>query len=157
MPLIDLRPDAEGNDEGHPLLTSPTAHVPAAEANGTTNFNALTDERLARHLAATDADVVVATRPAWWSASPRSAPTAICGSARSTGCTRPTSRRSAPPATRPSPGSTRSPPSRRPTRRPTAATCRTSPPCCARCPTACPPRRSNPPTARPSWWSPRAG
>ncbi|GHJ30597.1 glycosyl transferase family 1 [Streptomyces hygroscopicus subsp. sporocinereus] len=70
-PLIDLRPhegtaDAtrtRGGDLGHPLLTRPSAHVPAAEARGTTNFNALTDERVADHLRHTDADVVIATRP----------------------------------------------------------------------------------------------
>ncbi|MET8177854.1 glycosyltransferase family 4 protein [Streptomyces sp. NPDC005336] len=64
-PLIDKRPDAAAgsNDLGNPLLTRPSAHVPAAEAKGTTNFNALTDQRIAAHLARTDADVVIATRP----------------------------------------------------------------------------------------------
>ncbi|MEU8822178.1 glycosyltransferase family 4 protein [Streptomyces sp. NPDC048636] len=64
-PLIDQRPAPDGGstDLGHPLLTRPSAHVPAAEANGTVNFNALTDERLAAHLHGTDADVVIATRP----------------------------------------------------------------------------------------------
>ncbi|QKV93240.1 glycosyltransferase [Streptomyces sp. NA02950] len=64
-PLIDQRPDAEGGstDLGHPLLERPSAHVPAAEAKGTVNFNALTDERIADHLDRTDADVVIATRP----------------------------------------------------------------------------------------------
>ncbi|MBL1099336.1 glycosyltransferase [Streptomyces coffeae] len=64
-PLIDQRPAAEGRstDLGHPLLERPSAHVPAAEAQGTVNFNALTDERIAAHLHGTDADVVIATRP----------------------------------------------------------------------------------------------
>ncbi|MEU4890789.1 glycosyltransferase family 4 protein [Streptomyces sp. NPDC044780] len=65
-PLIDLRPHedaARSADLGHPLLTRPSAHIPAAEARGTTNFNALTDERVADYLGRTDADVVIATRP----------------------------------------------------------------------------------------------
>ncbi|MEU0808810.1 glycosyltransferase family 4 protein [Streptomyces sp. NPDC005970] len=62
-PLIDRRPDAETSDADDPLLTRPTAHIPAAEAKGTTNFNALTDQRIAAYLADTDADVVIATRP----------------------------------------------------------------------------------------------
>ncbi|WP_432252901.1 glycosyltransferase family 4 protein [Streptomyces sp. HNM1019] len=69
-PLIDLRPHEDPPragrrtaDLGHPLLTRPSAHVPAAEARGTTNFNALTDERVAVYLDRTDADVVIATRP----------------------------------------------------------------------------------------------
>ncbi|EXU67139.1 glycosyl transferase [Streptomyces sp. PRh5] len=69
-PLIDLRPQEDrphagrrGADLGHPLLTRPSAHIPAAEARGTTNFNALTDERVAEYLDRTDADVVIATRP----------------------------------------------------------------------------------------------
>ncbi|MEU1803904.1 glycosyltransferase family 4 protein [Streptomyces sp. NPDC019937] len=64
-PLIDQRPGAprESSDLGNPLLQQPSAHVPAAESKGTVNFNALTDQRLAAYLAATDADVVIATRP----------------------------------------------------------------------------------------------
>ncbi|MET7932575.1 glycosyltransferase family 4 protein [Streptomyces sp. NPDC005322] len=64
-PLIDKRPDAAtgSSDLDDPLLTWPSAQVPAAEAKGTTNFNALTDQRVADHLARTDADVVIATRP----------------------------------------------------------------------------------------------
>ncbi|MBI0295550.1 glycosyltransferase, partial [Streptomyces sp. PRKS01-29] len=54
---------ARAADLGHPLLTRPSAHIPAAEARGTTNFNALTDERVAEYLDRTDADVVIATRP----------------------------------------------------------------------------------------------
>ncbi|GAA3361155.1 glycosyltransferase family 4 protein [Streptomyces antimycoticus] len=65
-PLIDQRPHEDGaraNDLGHPLLSRPSAHIPDAEARGTTNFNALTDERVAGYLDRTDADVVIATRP----------------------------------------------------------------------------------------------
>ncbi|WP_143675802.1 glycosyltransferase family 4 protein, partial [Streptomyces milbemycinicus] len=62
-PLIDRRPDAKGSDADNPLLEQPTSHIPAAEAKGTTNFNALTDQRIAAYLADTDADVVIATRP----------------------------------------------------------------------------------------------
>ncbi|GAB2610024.1 glycosyltransferase family 4 protein [Streptomyces capparidis] len=62
-PLIDLRAGAKPNDVGDPLLDQPSALVPAAESNGTKTFNALTDQRLAAHLAASDADVVIATRP----------------------------------------------------------------------------------------------
>jgi glycosyltransferase involved in cell wall biosynthesis len=64
-PLIDQRPGAprESSDLGNPLLEQVSAYVPAAESRGTVNFNALTDQRLAAYLAATDADVVIATRP----------------------------------------------------------------------------------------------
>ncbi|WP_431042764.1 glycosyltransferase family 4 protein [Streptomyces sp. P1-3] len=63
VPLIERRPGARSSDARDPGLSRPTAHVPAAEANGTKNFNALTDERVAAYLAATDADAVIATRP----------------------------------------------------------------------------------------------
>ncbi|MDX3226453.1 glycosyltransferase family 4 protein [Streptomyces sp. ME19-01-6] len=62
-PLIDRRPDEKASDADNPLLHQPTSHIPAAEAKGTTNFNALTDQRIAAYLADTDADVVIATRP----------------------------------------------------------------------------------------------
>ncbi|TGA86614.1 glycosyltransferase family 4 protein, partial [Streptomyces palmae] len=62
-PLIDLRSGVRSGDKGHPLLSQPSAHVPAAEAGGTKNFNALTDQRLSAFLAATDAEAVIATRP----------------------------------------------------------------------------------------------
>ncbi|MFI1331405.1 glycosyltransferase [Streptomyces sp. NPDC020845] len=62
-PLIDRRPEAKGSDADNALLEQPTSHIPAAEAKGTTNFNALTDQRIAAYLADTDADVVIATRP----------------------------------------------------------------------------------------------
>ncbi|MFK4182596.1 glycosyltransferase family 4 protein [Streptomyces sparsogenes] len=63
VPLIEQRPEAKGSDANDPLLTRPTSRIPAAEAKGTTNFNALTDQRVAAYLADTDADVVIATRP----------------------------------------------------------------------------------------------
>ncbi|UFQ15301.1 MULTISPECIES: glycosyltransferase family 4 protein [Streptomyces] len=61
-PLIDRREDASRNDLGSALLGTPSALVPAAEAHGA-GFDGLTDRRVARFLARTDADVVVATRP----------------------------------------------------------------------------------------------
>ncbi|MBB5939564.1 glycosyltransferase family 4 protein [Streptomyces zagrosensis] len=63
VPLIDLRPNSRTSDVGNPLLKQITPRIPPAEANGTVNFNALTDERMAAYLADTDADAVIATRP----------------------------------------------------------------------------------------------
>ena len=63
VPLVDQRSHARPNDRGDQLLRQPTARIPAAEANGTINFNALTDRRVAEYLASTDANVVIATRP----------------------------------------------------------------------------------------------
>ncbi|MFE7121347.1 glycosyltransferase family 4 protein [Streptomyces sp. NPDC057654] len=60
--LLDKRPDVNGNVAEDPLLDQPTALIPPVEAKGA-QFNALTDRTLADHLARTDADVVVATRP----------------------------------------------------------------------------------------------
>ncbi|MFF5716291.1 glycosyltransferase [Streptomyces buecherae] len=60
--LIDLR-KGRASDADNPLLKQITPRIPAAEANGTVNFNALTDERVAAFLDTTDADVVIATRP----------------------------------------------------------------------------------------------
>ncbi|MEU1310003.1 glycosyltransferase [Streptomyces cinnamoneus] len=59
--LIDRRAE-KGADRDHPLLAQDSKHVPPVEAKGA-HFSALTDERVAEHLATTDADVVVATRP----------------------------------------------------------------------------------------------
>ncbi|MEU7134561.1 glycosyltransferase family 4 protein [Streptomyces sp. NPDC046261] len=59
--LIDRRPE-KGADRDHPLLTQDSQYVPPVEAKGA-HFSALTDQRVAEHLAQTDADVVVATRP----------------------------------------------------------------------------------------------
>ncbi|MFF8813841.1 glycosyltransferase family 4 protein [Streptomyces pactum] len=63
VPLIELRRRVPGSDARNPLRSRPSRYVPEAEAGGTKNFNALTDERLAEYLAATDADAVIATRP----------------------------------------------------------------------------------------------
>ncbi|MGW1195565.1 glycosyltransferase family 4 protein [Streptomyces sp. NPDC002536] len=59
--LIDQRPD-EGADRDHELLAQESTYIPAVEAKGA-HFSALTDQRVAEHLARTDADVVIATRP----------------------------------------------------------------------------------------------
>lgn len=59
--LIDNRPE-EGVDRDDPLLAQDSAYIPPKEAKGA-HFSALTDRRVAEHLAQTDADVVVATRP----------------------------------------------------------------------------------------------
>ncbi|MEV4433551.1 glycosyltransferase family 4 protein [Streptomyces sp. NPDC049585] len=59
--LIDQRTD-KGIDLDDPLLRQDSEYVPPAEAKGA-HFSALTDRRVAAHLAATDADVVIATRP----------------------------------------------------------------------------------------------
>ncbi|MFI9720382.1 glycosyltransferase family 4 protein [Streptomyces sp. NPDC052396] len=59
--LIDNRPE-DGADRDNPLLEQESAYIPPKEAKGA-HFSALTDQRVAEHLAQTDADVVVATRP----------------------------------------------------------------------------------------------
>ncbi|MFI9203621.1 glycosyltransferase family 4 protein [Streptomyces sp. NPDC053048] len=59
--LIDQRAE-KGADRDNPLLKQDSQYIPPVEAKGA-HFNALTDQRLAAHLAETDADVVVATRP----------------------------------------------------------------------------------------------
>jgi len=60
-PLIDVR--AGGRDVGNPLHNERSRFVPPAEELFN-QYSRLTDERLATHLATTDADVVVGTRPA---------------------------------------------------------------------------------------------
>ncbi|MCC3774293.1 glycosyltransferase family 4 protein [Streptomyces sp. UNOB3_S3] len=59
--LIDQRPD-KGADLDDALLAQDSQYIPPVEAKGA-HFSALTDHRVAEHLAATDADVVIATRP----------------------------------------------------------------------------------------------
>ncbi|MEU1374413.1 glycosyltransferase family 4 protein [Streptomyces triculaminicus] len=59
--LIDQRAE-KGADRENALLTQDSGYIPPVEAKGA-HFNALTDQRVAAHLAETDADVVVATRP----------------------------------------------------------------------------------------------
>jgi glycosyltransferase involved in cell wall biosynthesis len=63
IPLVDERPDAESYDGGHELMSRPSAVVPPTEVLAH-RYTALTDERLRAFLDTTDADVVVATRPA---------------------------------------------------------------------------------------------
>ncbi|MFC5721835.1 glycosyltransferase family 4 protein [Streptomyces gamaensis] len=59
--LIDTRAE-HGADRDNELLQQESALVPPVEAKGA-HFSALTDKRVAEHLARTDADVVIATRP----------------------------------------------------------------------------------------------
>ncbi|MFI1480870.1 glycosyltransferase family 4 protein [Streptomyces sp. NPDC020747] len=63
VPLVDERPDAPTYDGGNPLMARPSAVVPPAEVLAH-RYNELADERLRGFLDGTDADVVVATRPA---------------------------------------------------------------------------------------------
>ncbi|MGX5184894.1 glycosyltransferase family 4 protein [Streptomyces avermitilis] len=62
-PLVDERPDAATFDGEHELMARPSAVVPPAEVLAH-RYTALTDERLRKFLAETEADVVIATRPA---------------------------------------------------------------------------------------------
>ncbi|RLU83967.1 glycosyl transferase family 1 [Streptomyces griseocarneus] len=59
--LIDTRAET-GADRDNALLQQDSTLIPPVEAKGA-HFSALTDKRVAEHLARTDADVVVATRP----------------------------------------------------------------------------------------------
>ncbi|WP_216590725.1 glycosyltransferase family 4 protein [Streptomyces brasiliscabiei] len=63
VPLVDERPDARTYDGGHELMSRPSALVPPDEVLAH-RYTALTDERLRAFLDSTDADVLVATRPA---------------------------------------------------------------------------------------------
>ncbi|MER6155050.1 glycosyltransferase family 4 protein [Streptomyces sp. NPDC001868] len=63
VPLVDERPDADTYDGGHELMSRPSAVVPPTEVLAH-RYTALTDERLRAFLDTTDADVVIATRPA---------------------------------------------------------------------------------------------
>ncbi|KPI22780.1 glycosyl transferase group 1 [Actinobacteria bacterium OK074] len=58
--LVDTR--ADGADAGHPDLARPAAFFPRAEIRYG-QYSALTDRRIAEHLARVEADVVVGTRP----------------------------------------------------------------------------------------------
>ncbi|MBT2384830.1 glycosyltransferase family 4 protein [Streptomyces sp. ISL-11] len=63
-PLVDLREDTEGDEYAAPLNQRPSEIFRDERIdNGRMAATALTDERVAAHLAATDADVVIATRP----------------------------------------------------------------------------------------------
>ncbi|TRO64998.1 glycosyltransferase family 4 protein [Streptomyces sp. IB201691-2A2] len=63
VPLVDERDDAPTYDGGNPLMARPSTVVPPAEVLAH-RYTELTDERLRDFLNGTDADVVVATRPA---------------------------------------------------------------------------------------------
>ncbi|OMI39369.1 putative glycosyltransferase [Streptomyces sparsogenes DSM 40356] len=60
--LIDRRESATASGPENALFSAPSVLVPDPEA-ADAQFNRLTDQRVAEHLAQTDADVVVATRP----------------------------------------------------------------------------------------------
>ncbi|MFC5719083.1 glycosyltransferase [Streptomyces gamaensis] len=63
-PLVDMREGTDGDEYGSPLNQKPSAVFRDERIdNGRMAATALTDERVAAHLAATDADVVIATRP----------------------------------------------------------------------------------------------
>ncbi|WP_171164169.1 glycosyltransferase [Streptomyces sp. I05A-00742] len=63
-PLVDLREGTEGDEYGTPLNGRPSEIFRDERIdNGRMAATALTDQRVAAHLAATDADVVIATRP----------------------------------------------------------------------------------------------
>ncbi|MFJ4848069.1 glycosyltransferase family 4 protein [Streptomyces sp. NPDC088733] len=60
--LVDLRRTSGTYDGDHPLAQWPAVVFPAADARHGL-YSALTDERIAAHLAALEADVVIGTRP----------------------------------------------------------------------------------------------
>ncbi|WP_058046814.1 glycosyltransferase family 4 protein [Streptomyces roseifaciens] len=60
--LIDIRKDAPGSEADNELQQQPSALLPARERD-VKAFTRLADLRVAQYLEATDADVVVATRP----------------------------------------------------------------------------------------------
>ncbi len=63
-PLVDLREGADTDEYADPLNQKPSALFRDERIdNGRMAATALTDQRLAAHLAATDADVVIAPRP----------------------------------------------------------------------------------------------
>ncbi|SPF05005.1 glycosyltransferase family 4 protein [Streptomyces sp. MA5143a] len=63
VPLVDERPDSAAYDGDHELMARPSALVPPTEVLAH-RYTALTDARLRAFLDTTDADVLVATRPA---------------------------------------------------------------------------------------------
>ncbi|EKX63846.1 glycosyltransferase family 4 protein [Streptomyces ipomoeae] len=63
VPLVDERTDSASYDGGHELMSRPSAVVPPTEVLAH-RYTALVDERLRAFLDTTDADVVIATRPA---------------------------------------------------------------------------------------------
>ncbi|WP_175411173.1 glycosyltransferase family 4 protein, partial [Streptomyces sp. TRM64462] len=62
VPLIDTRPGSRTNEKKHPLHLTPAEDFPRNEARYK-EYSALTDQRVREHYAASDADVVIGTRP----------------------------------------------------------------------------------------------
>ncbi|GFH34121.1 glycosyltransferase family 4 protein [Streptomyces pacificus] len=62
VPLVDTRPSSPGDETRHPLALEPAECVPAHEARFK-EYSRLTDRRVSDHYAASDADVVIGTRP----------------------------------------------------------------------------------------------
>ncbi|MGW1887882.1 glycosyltransferase family 4 protein [Streptomyces sp. NPDC001970] len=62
VPLVDTRPGSDTNEKEHPLALLPAERFPAHEARFK-EYSKLTDERVRDHYAASDADVVIGTRP----------------------------------------------------------------------------------------------
>ncbi|MEV6395956.1 glycosyltransferase family 4 protein [Streptomyces sp. NPDC051907] len=62
VPLVDTRPNSPANDQKHPLYSQPAKAFPRAEARYK-EYNQLIDERVRDHYAASDADIVIGTRP----------------------------------------------------------------------------------------------
>ncbi|MEV6567339.1 glycosyltransferase family 4 protein [Streptomyces kronopolitis] len=60
--LVDLRESAPGHDGADPAHARPARVFPAAEVRYR-QYSELTDQRIARHLGRTEADVLVGTRP----------------------------------------------------------------------------------------------
>ncbi|PJN05766.1 glycosyl transferase [Streptomyces sp. CB01635] len=60
--LVDIRKGTPGYEGGSPEYRTPATTFPRAEGRYD-QYNALTDRRIAEHLRAVDADVVVGTRP----------------------------------------------------------------------------------------------
>ncbi|MFI9101707.1 glycosyltransferase [Streptomyces fildesensis] len=60
--LVDLRKDSQDSDLDDPRRSTPATVFPTSDRRHD-HYSALTDERIARHLAQLDADVVVGTRP----------------------------------------------------------------------------------------------
>lgn len=62
VPLVDIRPDNPVNDKKNPLFSQPSKAFPRAEARYK-EYNQLIDDRVREHYAASDADIVIGTRP----------------------------------------------------------------------------------------------
>ncbi len=62
VPLVDTRPSSPANEKKHPLHLEPAELFPRNEARYK-EYSRLTDERVRDHYAASDADVIIGTRP----------------------------------------------------------------------------------------------